>query len=73
VLGGADGQEIRVYNEVDAYDPDTDTWTALISLPHPMQGIGAAVVGGQLFVPGGGPTAGGTQQSTELHVLSVPR
>jgi len=57
---------------VDAYDPKTDTWTALTPMPQPMQGIGAAVTDGQLFVPGGGPAAGGSQQSDVLQVLSVP-
>jgi hypothetical protein len=61
-----------VYDEADAYDPRTNTWTALPPLPQAMQGIGAAVTDGHLFVPGGGPTAGGTEQSTLLQVLSVP-
>jgi hypothetical protein len=38
-----------------------------------MHGIGAAVTDGQLFVPAGGPTPGGADQSTVLQVLAVPR
>jgi hypothetical protein len=62
-----------VYNEVDGYDPGTDSWTALTPVPQPVQGTGAVVSGAQVFLPGGGPAAGGTQQSTVLQVLSVPR
>jgi N-acetylneuraminic acid mutarotase len=72
VLGGEDGAEQQVFTEVEAYDPGTDTWTALAPLPQPVQGTGAAVTDGRLFLPGGGPTAGGSEQSTLLQVLTVP-
>lgn len=38
---------------VDRYDPATDTWTRALSKPTPVTDIQAAVVGGEIFVPGG--------------------
>ena len=61
-----------MYNRVEAYDPGTDAWTALSPLPTSVQGTGAAVWDGQLFLPGGGPSAGGDEQSTVLQVLAPP-
>jgi hypothetical protein len=72
VIGGEDGGEQQVYGEVEAYDPGTDSWTALQPLPQPMPGTGAAFVDDRLFLPGGGPTAGGSEQSTLLQMLTVP-
>jgi N-acetylneuraminic acid mutarotase len=42
-----------VFSETEAYDPATDTWTTLEPMSHPRHGMAAAVVTGQLFVPGG--------------------
>ncbi|GAC1444947.1 MAG: hypothetical protein NVS3B26_14330 [Mycobacteriales bacterium] len=66
VAGGEDAAETTVYTDVDAYDPSRRTWTRLPALPGPRQGIGAAVLGGILFLPGGGPTAGGGKQTDTL-------
>jgi N-acetylneuraminic acid mutarotase len=38
---------------VEVYDPVTDTWAKRASKPRPVRNIGAAVVGGQIYVPGG--------------------
>jgi N-acetylneuraminic acid mutarotase len=40
-------------NAVQRYEPATDQWTRLPSLPKPVSGAGAAIVGGQLLVAGG--------------------
>jgi N-acetylneuraminic acid mutarotase len=42
-----------VFAETESYDPATDTWTTLEPMPHPRHGMGAAVVDGGLYVPGG--------------------
>lgn len=42
-----------VFPEAEAYDPATDTWTALDPMPTPRHGMGAAAVGATLYVPGG--------------------
>ena len=59
-----------VTTEVDAYDPVTRTWTTLAPLPSGRQGIGAVVVDGALLVPGGAPSAGGSEQTSVLLQLS---
>ena len=38
---------------VESYDPDLDTWTERPALPVPRAGTQGAVVGQQLYVPGG--------------------
>jgi len=42
-----------VFAEVEAYDPATNTWETLAPMTSPRHGMGAAVVGGSLYVPGG--------------------
>jgi DNA-binding CsgD family transcriptional regulator len=44
---------------VDRYDPETDQWESLPEKPIPVTEVGAAVVGGKIYVPGG-KTASGT-------------
>jgi N-acetylneuraminic acid mutarotase len=55
VLGGEGNPSTAtgVFPEVEAYDPATDTWTALTPMRTPRHGIGAAVVAGLVHVPGG--------------------
>jgi DNA-binding CsgD family transcriptional regulator/N-acetylneuraminic acid mutarotase len=48
---GIDGTVVR-------YDPATDTWTRARSKPTPVTDIQAAVVGGEIFVPGGRTASG---------------
>jgi N-acetylneuraminic acid mutarotase len=50
---GNAGDPSGVFAETEQYDPVTDTWTVLPVMTHPRHGMGAAVVNGQLFVPGG--------------------
>lgn len=42
-----------VFSEVEAYTPATNTWETLTPMISPRHGMGAAVVGGRLYVPGG--------------------
>lgn len=42
-----------VFSEVEAFTPATNTWEALTPMISPRHGMGAAVVGGRLYVPGG--------------------
>jgi len=69
VLGGENATETTVTARVDAYDPTNRTWSRIADLPASRQGVGAAVIGGTVYLPGGAPTAGGSQQSdTLLHL-----
>ncbi len=47
-----------VFEQVEEYDPVTDTWRTMAPMPMPRHGIGAAVVADTIFVIGGGPVAG---------------
>ena len=69
VFGGEDAAETRVYADAEAYDPASNRWTELAPLPLPVQGIGAAVVDGAVYVPGGGPVAGPAEETPVLQIL----
>jgi DNA-binding CsgD family transcriptional regulator/N-acetylneuraminic acid mutarotase len=42
-----------VTGEVDVYSPQEDKWKVLTSMPTPVADIGAVVIGGKIYVPGG--------------------
>lgn len=42
-----------VFPEVESYDPAQNAWTTLAPMRTPRHGMGAAAVGGRLYVPGG--------------------
>ncbi len=44
--GGASGA-------VERYNPDTNTWDELSEKPTPVGDVGAAIIGGKIYVPGG--------------------
>ena len=50
-IGGA--ADSSVLDAVSVYDPAKDSWSVKATKPTPAQGIGAAVVGGRIYVPGG--------------------
>ena len=37
----------------ELYDATANTWTTLAPMPSPRHGMGAAVVGGRMYIPGG--------------------
>lgn len=47
-----------VFKENEMYDPRTDSWRAMASMPTPRHGIGATVIAGRIHIPGGGPVEG---------------
>jgi N-acetylneuraminic acid mutarotase len=47
-----------VFNEVEEYNPGTDSWRSLEMMPVPRHGIGAALLNGRIHIPGGGPIEG---------------
>jgi N-acetylneuraminic acid mutarotase len=57
-IGGGDesnGDESGIsVSSVEAYDPATDTWTRKTNLPAPTKSAAAVVVGGRIYVIGGG-------------------
>ena len=47
-----------IFPQVEVYDPASNVWDALPDLPTPRHGMGAAVIGDQIYVPGGATVAG---------------
>ena len=60
-----------VFAENEAYDPGTDTWAEMAPMPTPRHGTGAAVIENALYIPGGGPVNGGSQQSMANDAFTV--
>jgi N-acetylneuraminic acid mutarotase len=56
------------YDDVTAYDPRTDRWTALAPLPQGRHGFGAARVGGRAHFVAGAPTCGGGASAENLEL-----
>ena len=46
----------RIFNETEVYDTSADTWTRLRPMEIPRHGTGAATVGYEIYIPGGGVT-----------------
>jgi N-acetylneuraminic acid mutarotase len=60
VVGGEGNgaSPVGMFDENEAYDPSTDSWTSEERMETPRHGMGAAVVGRTLYVPGGGTLQG---------------
>ncbi len=50
-IGGV--SEGKVLDGIDVYDPTRDAWNAKAHKPTAVQGSGAAIIGGRMYVPGG--------------------
>lgn len=61
-----------VFPEVEMYDPGTAEWKSLDSMAVPRHGIGAAVVGDLIYVPGGA-TKAGFEATDILDALRIER
>ncbi len=48
------------FDEVEAYDPETDLWTRYAPMPTARHGLGAAVLAGPVYVISGGKRPGGS-------------
>jgi hypothetical protein len=61
ILFGGEGNAaspIGMFDEVEAYDFVTDTWSILPPMSTPRHGMGAAFASGMILVPGGGTKQG---------------
>ena len=80
VIGGEgpSGTPDQTFEQNEEYDPATDTWRTLAPMPTPRHGFYGVTVaessgGGRLFVPAGGPQAGGAFSSVhEVFFLPAP-
>jgi N-acetylneuraminic acid mutarotase len=72
VVGGEGNGDAAtgVFPQAELYDPAADQWSALDDMPTPRHGMGAAGLGGDLYVPGGADTDGFDAVATHevLHV-----
>ena len=55
---GNSGTPEATFRQNEEYDPATDMWRTLASMPTPRHGIYGITVGRRVFVPAGGPRAG---------------
>jgi N-acetylneuraminic acid mutarotase len=60
VFGGEGNRmnPLGMFDEVEAYDPATDTWQRLDPMAVPRHGIGAAPLDGRIYIPGGATVEG---------------
>ena len=55
---GNDSNTSGVFDEVEEYNPESDSWRSMAPMPNPRHGIGAAALSSMIFIPGGGPIEG---------------
>jgi N-acetylneuraminic acid mutarotase len=69
---GGEGERTHVLGltpNTYGYDPKADKWTTLPNLPIAVHGLkGSAVIGGRIFLPGGGITLGGNSGTNAMQV-----
>lgn len=72
VVGGEGNRDADsgVFEHVEVYDPSADAWRAIVPMRTPRHGMGAAVVDGALYVPGGADRQGFAAVAT--HERLVP-
>lgn len=69
---GDDSATHGVFEEVEVYNPKTDSWTQLEPFPIPVHGVtGAAFIDGLIYLPGGGVSEGGSSGGTQHQVFHV--
>jgi N-acetylneuraminic acid mutarotase len=56
---GNKASPLGIYDEVEAYNPATDSWTRFEPMAHPRHSISVAAVGSRIYISGGVPHAGG--------------
>jgi N-acetylneuraminic acid mutarotase len=62
--GNPDNTALGTFNQVEFYDAARDTWTQLAPMPLGRHAIGAAVVAGRIYLPGGSIVQGGRAPGT---------
>ncbi len=51
---GNPASPMGVFSQVERYDPAQNHWALVSTMPVPRHGIGAAAIGGRIYLPGGG-------------------
>jgi DNA-binding CsgD family transcriptional regulator len=65
VLGGESAE--GVIASVERYDPQADGWNSLADKPHAVADVAAALVGDQIYVPGGRTPSGSPSALVEVY------
>jgi N-acetylneuraminic acid mutarotase len=68
---GNDASPIGIFDQVEAFDPMSNSWTKFGPMPLPRHSQTAAAVGGRIYLPGGSTRRGGTpgqEPSITAHV-----
>ncbi|MCY1145460.1 hypothetical protein OWR29_46295 [Actinoplanes sp. Pm04-4] len=60
-------------NAVQRYEPDTDRWIRLTTLPEPLSGAGVTILAGQLLVVSGETTQPAVSATVRAYDLTDPR
>jgi N-acetylneuraminic acid mutarotase len=66
------GEIPALHNEVESYDPASNTWQQHQPMPTPKHGIWASVIGDVIYLPGGA-TAQGLGATSSLESFTVGR
>jgi N-acetylneuraminic acid mutarotase len=67
---GNAGTASGVFPQNEVYDPRTNAWETLTPMPSPRHGIGSAVVGDRIYIPGGALVQG--FGATAVHEVYTP-
>jgi N-acetylneuraminic acid mutarotase len=60
---------VETYDEVEVYEPSSDSWSVAPSLPRKLLNFHAASIGGLLYVVGGEVQPGSHQVTGEMHIF----
>jgi serine/threonine-protein kinase PknK len=70
-LGKSDNSGGPFANDVEVYDPSTNTWTVDGPFPSPRSAFGVAAIGNVLYAVGGGLLLGGVVNTVEAYDTSA--
>ena len=56
------GEQPQLFDNVEVYHPETDTWAELAPMPTPRHGLFAAVIDNGIFLPVGRSSKGSGQR-----------
>jgi DNA-binding CsgD family transcriptional regulator len=59
--------EQGVTGALESYDPEKDSWTPLSPKPVPVTEVGAVVIGGKIYVPGGRTASGSLTDALDVY------